>query len=935
MAAVHIPQPELVGREAEFDAIESFLSRRESDGPPALVLEGEAGIGKTTLWREGLALADARSYRVLVARPASPEFEMPFAGLADLLGGSVDDVLPRLPEPQRQALATALLLVEPDGSPPRPHTIAAAVLSYLRELSRADPVLVAIDDVQWLDSSSRGALEFALRRIVEDRRITFLYSWRTGGDERPPLSADGLRDGSVQRVNVGPLSLGALHRVITTHLGHSLSRPVLARVHAVSGGNPFFALELARVADQRRAPTAALELPLPASLADTLRERLEALPASTRDTLVTVSAVASPTLDVLEGALGTDARSRLQPAIDTGMLVLDEGRVRFSHPLIAAAVYAEAWPSHRRACHRALAEVVSDPDERVRHLALSSEGPDAGLATALEEAARRSRLRGAPEAAAALVEQSWKATPLDDSDNAWRRGLLASEYHLQSGDVDRFRELTEGLLPTARTGDERSMVFALLSIAPADGETERSLLDRALTEAESAWQRQSVESDYVTAASLGGDLAEGARHAREALRLAEELDEPATLADSLCAVARLEQLLGLGLRRDLLERADALHQLRPTDRLEETVGLVRTTITSASLLLTADEFAAARRRAQALQHVLERQGLVQPLPEVMRFRAELECLAGNWDLARELTDIGNELAEQTGRLETRDDLLYPRAFVAAHRGNDKEARSLALAGIAAAEARGNHRNLLRHLAVMGFLELSFDDLGSAAENLERAAEVARAAGFVEPNWLRFHGDLIEALIGLGRLDEAAALVSWLAVQGQKTSYPWTLATATRCRGLLLAAGGELDVAAATLREAIAIGQQLGNPFEVARTHLDLGRTYRRARQRVQAREALHGALACFNQVKAARWAETAQRELARISGRRVDEPDALTEGERRIAELVAAGSSNKDTAATLFVTVHTVEGALTRIYRKLGVRSRTQLAARIAERPDR
>ena len=263
MAAVHIPQPELVGREAEFDAIESFLSRRESDGPPALVLEGEAGIGKTTLWREGLALADARSYRVLVARPASPEFEMPFAGLADLLGGSVDDVLPRLPEPQRQALATALLLVEPDGSPPRPHTIAAAVLSYLRELSRADPVLVAIDDVQWLDSSSRGALEFALRRIVEDRRITFLYSWRTGGDERPPLSADGLRDGSVQRVNVGPLSLGALHRVITTHLGHSLSRPVLARVHAVSGGNPFFALELARVADQRRVPTAALELPYP------------------------------------------------------------------------------------------------------------------------------------------------------------------------------------------------------------------------------------------------------------------------------------------------------------------------------------------------------------------------------------------------------------------------------------------------------------------------------------------------------------------------------------------------------------------------------------------------------------------------------------------------------------------------------------------------
>ena len=456
------PQPELVGREPELKAIESFLDGREHDGPTALVLEGEAGIGKTTLWREGLALASARSYRILVARPTSPELELPFAGLADLVHGTVGDVLPRLPAPQRQALEAALLLAEPDSSPPRPHTIAAAVLSYLRELSRLEPVLVAIDDVQWLDSSSRGALEFALRRIVDDRRIAFFYSWRPSADERLPLGAEGLRDDSVQLANVGPLSLGALHRVITTNLGHSLPRPVLARVHTVSGGNPFFALELARVAEQRRTPAADPELPLPASIVDTLHERLEALPADTRDTLLTVSVAGSPTLDVLEGAVGSDARSRLQPAIDSGMLVIDEGRARFSHPLLAATVYSEAWPSNRRACHAALAEVVTDPDDRVRHLALASEGPDAALATALEESARRLRLRGAPEAAATVVEQSWKATPPDDFENAWRRGLLASEYHLQSGDVDRFVEVVEGLLTTARTRDERSMAYLLL-----------------------------------------------------------------------------------------------------------------------------------------------------------------------------------------------------------------------------------------------------------------------------------------------------------------------------------------------------------------------------------------------------------------------------------------------------------------------------------------
>ncbi len=933
MVEVHTPQPDLIGRDVELAAIEGFLALTEGERPSALVLEGEAGIGKTTLWRAGLALAGDQPYRVLIARPTSAEAEMPFAALGDLLGGSAEQVLQQLPVPQRQALEAALLLAESDGAPPQPHTIAAAVLSCLRELSRQKPVLVAVDDAQWLDSASAAALEFSLRRLGEDGRVVFLFSWRTDGESPPPLAVESPRDGRIQRVPVGPLSLGALHRVIAAHLGHSLPRPVLTRVHVASGGNPFFALELARVAEQRGVSTAALELPLPDSLAETIRERLEAVPADTRDALLTVAALSTPTLDVLEAALGPDARSRLQPAIDAGMLVLDNDRVRFSHPLTGAAVYAEAWPDRRRACHRALAELVDDPDDRARHLALSSEGPNAELARALEDAAHRARLRGAPEAAAALVEQSWRATPTADADNVWRRGLLASEYHLQSGDIQRFRELCEGLLTSARTGDERSMACVMLSLATKGAETVGSWLDRALAEAESTAQRQSVESDYVTEATIGGDLAEGARHAREALRLAEDLDEPATLADALSAVARHEQLLGLGLRRDLLERADALHELRHTDRLDEMVGLVRTTIASSGLLATADEFAEARRRSEALHDLLEQQGLVHPQPEVLRFRAELECWAGDWDLAGALADAGDELAEQTGRVATREDLLYPRAFVAAHRGSHEAARVLALEGLSAAEARGNHRNLLRQLSVLGFLDLSLDDLGNAVGYLERAAEVAAGAGFVEPNWLRFHDDVCEVLIGLGRLDEAAALVLWLEECGTKTSYPWTLAAGARCHGLLLTARGELDAAADALHEALAIGQRLGNPFELARTRLDLGRAYRRARHRVLAREVLDEALACFEELGAALWVETTRRELGRIAGRRAGDPDELTGAERRIAELVADGSSNKEVAAALFLSVKTVEVTLTHVYRKLRLRSRTELAARFAAEP--
>ena len=919
-----------MGREAELEAIESFLARESDEHVSCLVLEGDAGIGKTTLWRACVTLAQARSYRVLAARPASAEAGMPFAGLGDLLGRPLEEIAEEVPVPQCRALEVALSLAEPGAAPPLPQTIAAAVLSCLRALSRREPLLVAIDDAQWLDAASAAALEFALRRVTKDDRVSFLFSRRPAPEGLSRPGAADLLEDQVRRVEIGPLSLGALHRVITTRLGHALPRPVLTRVHVASGGNPFFALELARVAEQRGGLAATLELSLPASLAETLRDRLETIPAETREALLTVAALAAPTFDVLERALGADASALLQPAIAAGMLVIDDHRVHFAHPLTGSAVYAEAWPSRRRGCHRALAEIVEDADERVRHLALASEGHDSDLAGALEDAAQRARLRGAPAAAAALLEQSSRATPPGEHDLAWRRAVRATEYHLQSGDMQRFRDLAEGLLATARTGDERSLTFQYLSIEPVGKETATDWLDRALAEAETPRQRQSVESDYVTEATVGGDLAEGTRHAREALRLAEELDDPATLAEAVSQVARHEQLLGLGLRRDLLERVDLLHEIRQPDRLEETVGLVKTTVASSGILATADKFTEARSRSVPLHRLLERQGLVQPLPEVLRFRAELECLAGDWELARKLTETGDELAEQTGRDAIREDLLYPRAFVAAHRGDHETARALAQSGLSAAESRNNHRNLMRHLSVLGFLDLSLHDLAGAAAHLERASAVAAAAGYVEPNWLRFHDDLGEVLVGLGRLDEAAALVEWLDERGAATGYPWTLTTAARCRGQLLVERNELDAAVAALHEALELGEQLGNPFELARTRLELGRAYRRSRQRVLARKFLEEALLRLEELGASLWAETSRQELERVSGRRAGDPDELTTAEHRIAELVAAGRTNKEVAAALHLSIKTVEVTLTRVYRKSHVRTRSELAARFA-----
>ena len=296
------------------------------------------------------------------------------------------------------------------------------MLSTLRELARRGPVVVAVDDVQWLDPPSAATLEFARRRLQPEDGVRFLLSRRTGADEPGQLDLDG--GDEVTRIAVGPLSLGALHRVITAvsatrsidrcSRGFTSPRAATRSTHW-SWRTSRSGEARGRLQPSFRSPRA---WPTPCVNGST------PFPQETRGALLALAALSTPTLDSLQGVLGPNARPLLAPAIEGGMVLVDGDRVRFSHPLTRAAVYAEAWPEERRACHRALAELTSDPDERVRHLALASEGADRDLAEALEEAAQRARRRGAPETAATFAEQAWKATPSDDRDGAWRRAVM-------------------------------------------------------------------------------------------------------------------------------------------------------------------------------------------------------------------------------------------------------------------------------------------------------------------------------------------------------------------------------------------------------------------------------------------------------------------------------------------------------------------------------
>ncbi|MGZ8783552.1 MAG: AAA family ATPase, partial [Gaiellaceae bacterium] len=255
---------EIVGRDEEVAQVDAFLAR---DGPRALLLEGAAGIGKTTLWRTGIDLARARGQRVLSCSPSGAETTLSFAGLRDLLDAAFDDAADDLPAPQRHALAVALLREEgPLGNPPPPGAVAAAVVGLLHRLARETPLLVALDDVQWVDPSSASTLEFAGRRLGE-LPIALFVARRTNG-RGVPLGLDRAFEERLTTVPVGPLSLGALHRLLRVRLEVAFSRPMLRRIHEASGGNPYFALEIGRLSAREHDLDPSKPLAVPEDLAE-------------------------------------------------------------------------------------------------------------------------------------------------------------------------------------------------------------------------------------------------------------------------------------------------------------------------------------------------------------------------------------------------------------------------------------------------------------------------------------------------------------------------------------------------------------------------------------------------------------------------------------------------------------------------------------------
>jgi hypothetical protein len=448
----------VIGRDETLGSIRAFLAAVER-GPTALVLSGEAGIGKTILWEEGVAEAERRCGRVLSCRGIEAEAALSFSGLSDLLSEVIAEVAPLLLPVRRRALEVALLLAEPGDDVPDARAIGVAFLDVLRILAECGPVLVAIDDVQWLDAPSAGAIGLALRLRVE--RVGFLVTVREAPDVTVPFEFERLvpEDG-LRRVALGPLRADALHRLLRGRLGLELARPEVTRVEEASGGNPFFALEIGReLARTNVALDSERPLPVPDSLGRLLGKRLERLPRVTREVLLVAALAGRPTADVVARAYGEreQALAALELAAREGVVVLEGSRVRFRHPLFGSVCHEAAPVWRRQAVHRSLAGVVADPEERARHLALCTDRPDRGVASELDAAAEHAAARGATAAAASLSELAAAMTPADSLEERRRRRFSAAWFHRFAGDFQRACAIFDGCCMRSRPGSSAPM----------------------------------------------------------------------------------------------------------------------------------------------------------------------------------------------------------------------------------------------------------------------------------------------------------------------------------------------------------------------------------------------------------------------------------------------------------------------------------------------
>jgi DNA-binding CsgD family transcriptional regulator len=923
---------DVIGRAAELEAVDRFLERTAS-GLASLLIDGEAGIGKTALWRASLDRARQHGARVLRSAPAESEQSLTLGGLTDLLWDVTAEEMAALTTVQRHALEIALLRAEPSGQLPDQRTLSVATATLLRHLASERALVLAVDDAQWLDEASTSILTYAVRRLA-DRRAGVLLAVRGAPTAATLDLVAGVPPDGRQELHLGPLALAALHQLFLARSGRSFPRLVLVRIEAASGGNPFYALEIARaLAESNSIVTPGEALPIPERLGALVEARVGALPAATRSALLLAAVAAEPTLDALRRA-DPSAPEALEAAFDAGVAWTDRQSVRFTHPLLAHAVISSTSPAELRRANAALARTATSDDARARHLGGATEGRRENVAAALEAAAAAARDRGATLDAATLYQRASDLTPKALGDRAIRRAMLAAEcLFIDVSEIVQADAIVEAAIAAGPAGPARAEALSLRAlIRYYHGQTPDAvrLGEQAMAE---------VGDDPVLRAKVLGraaflvmqlDLERGNALAAEALGLLERAGEavdPDLLANILLLHASSELGLVRGYLRNEIARGTRL--ITEGGRTWEhdgadgiAYGLARQT----------DDIDRAIAMTERLIHAKSGPGGDDPFNLVSL--SGLQLFRGNWSAARESAEAALEGYGREGEDVFPSWRLRGVALVAAYQGRTDEARQLATEGLALAIGSGDLALEVYHRQILGFAALSVGEVREADLQLTAAARAAEASGTRHPGRFKLDGDRAEAALAMGDVERAERIVEWLERAASVAPTPWTLAIGGRARGLVHAARGDLDAAIAFVEQSLVEHEHLPMPFERGRTLLAKGQVHRRRKEKRLADEALRGAVGIFEELGARLWADRARSELARV-GLRPRASQHLTETERRVAELAATGLSSRQIAELAFLAPKTVGNVLGRVYAKLEIHSRAELGARMGDVSDR
>jgi len=898
---------QLLGREREREVLDRLLDGRRGG---VLVIHGEAGVGKTAL----LDYALEAGRELVVARTSGVEAEMefPFAAVQQLCSPFLG-LLDRLPQPQHEALGVAFGLST--GLAPDPFLVGLAVLSLLSEAAEERPLLAIVDDAHWLDHASARALAFVARRLLAEQ-IVLLFATRQVDE-----ALSGLPE-----LLISPLRHRDARALLESVLPARLDEAVLETIVVETRGNPLALLELPRglspteLAGGFGLPAA---LPLSASIEESFTRRLAGLPGDARRLLLVAAAdpIGDPAL-VWRAADRLGIPESAADVVESEDLVVLSPQVVFRHPLVRSAVYRAAAGNERREIHRALAEATDrelEPDHHAWHRAQAAAKPDEDVAVELEHSAARAQARGGFAAAAAFLERAAALTP--DESRRSGRALAAARAKLQAGALDD----ASRLVATAEAGvlseleQARAVILhgQIAFLATRSGDAAALLLEAAvrLREVDPGLARETY-LEALTAAIFAGALAGPGASPREiaeaasAAPRAQEPRGPDLLLDGL--VALLSNSYGAAV--PILRQASRAieDEASPTEQLRWMWGA-----TVSTLHLWDDE--GWERLSDLHLRLVRETGALGDLAVALSHRGQMHVFAGELALAASLQEALQEATELTGSPLAP----YDTVGLVAMRGREADARQLFDAARAEVIRRGEGAGL----SFIDWAEsVLYNGLGRYAEALAASGRVVDHTELVSENWAM--PELIEAAVRVGALELAAETDRRLTERSRASRTDWALGIAARSHALLVGGGHADDLYA----EAIERLARTRVAADLARAHLLYGEWLRRQRRPLDARNELRIAHEMFTGFGMEAFAERARVELRaageRARKRTVETLDQLTPQESQVARLAAQGHTNKEIAAQLFISAYTVEYHLHKAFRKLDVRSRTQLAQR-------